>query len=123
MVRQRALLHAAVFGRAFAADVPRDLLRSVALKLRLLNALREPDVGMPLTMPQLEALSLPVVVSRCAGWPDTHVVCLIMYHNHHGSFMQRNDTRLVLRCNALVANTVSKLHITAAISSRQYCLA
>lgn len=63
VVRQRALLRAAVFGRAFCSDVPRDLLRSVALKLRLLNALREPDVGLPLTMPQLEALSLPVVVS------------------------------------------------------------
>jgi hypothetical protein len=63
VVRQRALLRAAVFGRAFCLDVPRDLLRSVALKLRLLNALREPDVGLPLTMPQLEALSLPVVVS------------------------------------------------------------
>lgn len=67
VVRQRALLRAAVFGRAFAADVPRDLLRSTALKLRLLNALREPDVGLPLTMPQLEALSLPVVVSRWVG--------------------------------------------------------
>lgn len=64
VLRQRALLRAAVFGRAFASHVPRDLLRSVAVKLRLLNALREPDVGLPLTMPQLDALSLPVVVSR-----------------------------------------------------------
>jgi hypothetical protein len=62
--RQRALLRAAIFGRAFAQAVPRGLLRDVALKLRLLNALRDPHVGMPLTMPQLEALSLPVVVSR-----------------------------------------------------------
>lgn len=66
--RQRALLKAAIFGRAFAtAAVPRGLLRDVTLKLRLLNALREPDVGVPLTMPQLEALSLPVVVSRCVA--------------------------------------------------------
>lgn len=64
VVRQRALLRAAVFGRAFATHVPKDLLRGTALKLRLLNALREPVVGLPLTMPQLEALSLPVVVSR-----------------------------------------------------------
>jgi hypothetical protein len=40
------------------------LLRDNAQKLRLLNALREPDVGLPLTMPQLQALSLPVVVNR-----------------------------------------------------------
>lgn len=62
--RQRALLRAAVFGRAFAPSVPAGLLRDTALRLRLLNALREPEVGLPLTMPQLEALSLPVVVSR-----------------------------------------------------------
>jgi hypothetical protein len=78
-VRQRALLRAAVFGRAFATHVPKDLLRSTALKLRLLNALREPDVGLPLTMPQLEALSLPVVVSRCAthGRAGHAAACLL----------------------------------------------
>ncbi len=62
--RQRALLRAAVFGRAFAPSVPPRLLRDLAVRLRLLNAFREPQVGLPLTMPQLEALSLPVVVSR-----------------------------------------------------------
>eukprot|EP00775_Hariotina_reticulata_P009376 gene9376-9539_t len=62
--RQRALLRAAVFGRAFALDVPADLLHQLAIKMRILNALREPDVGLPLSMPQLEALSLPVVISR-----------------------------------------------------------
>ncbi|KAF8057673.1 VCL1 [Scenedesmus sp. PABB004] len=62
--RQRALLRAAVFGRAFAPSVPPGLLRETALKLRVLNALREPKVGLPLTMPQLEALTLPVVVGR-----------------------------------------------------------
>jgi hypothetical protein len=65
VTRQRALLRAAVFGRAFAASVVAPLLRDTAQRLRLLNALREPDVGLPLTMPQLQALSLPVVVNRC----------------------------------------------------------
>ncbi|WIA22377.1 hypothetical protein OEZ85_004684 [Tetradesmus obliquus] len=62
--RQRALLRAAVFGRAFAPSVAAPLLRETAQRLRLLNALREPEVGLPLTMPQLQALSLPVVVNR-----------------------------------------------------------
>eukprot|EP00879_Flechtneria_rotunda_P017255 GHRR01018076.1.p1 GENE.GHRR01018076.1~~GHRR01018076.1.p1 ORF type:complete len:487 (+),score=167.02 GHRR01018076.1:290-1750(+) len=62
--RQRALLRAAVFGRAFARSVPPKLLRNVAIRLRVLNAVRDPQVGMPLTMPQLEALTLPVVVGR-----------------------------------------------------------
>jgi hypothetical protein len=65
VTRQKALLRAAVFGRAFAASVAAPLLRDTAQRLRLLNALREPDVGLPLTMPQLQALSLPVVVNRC----------------------------------------------------------
>jgi hypothetical protein len=67
--RQRALLRAAVFGRAFASDVPAALLHQLAIKMRVLNALREPEVGVPLTMPQLEALSLPVVISRWAALP------------------------------------------------------
>jgi hypothetical protein len=62
--RQRALLRAAVFGRAFAPTVAAPLLRDTAQRLRLLNALREPEVGLPLTMPQLQALSLPVVANR-----------------------------------------------------------
>jgi hypothetical protein len=62
--RQKALMRAAVFGRAFAPEVPPGLLRDVALKLRVMNALRDAAVGLPLTMPQLEALTLPVVVSR-----------------------------------------------------------
>lgn len=64
MPRQRALLRAAVFGRAFARRVDPGLLHGLAVRLRVLNALRQPDVGMPLTMPQLEALSMPVVVNR-----------------------------------------------------------
>lgn len=67
--RQRALLRAAVFGRAFASDVPAALLHQLAIKMRILNALREPEVGVPLTLPQLEALSLPVVISRWAALP------------------------------------------------------
>ncbi|KAF6254839.1 vacuolar protein sorting-associated protein 16 [Scenedesmus sp. NREL 46B-D3] len=64
ITRQRALLRAAVFGRAFAPSVAAPLLRDTAQRLRLLNALREPAVGLPLTMPQLQALSLPVVINR-----------------------------------------------------------
>lgn len=38
-----------------------------ACRLRVLNAVRDPQVGLPLTATQLEALSLPVVVARCAA--------------------------------------------------------
>ncbi|KAL4440601.1 hypothetical protein ABPG75_003602 [Micractinium tetrahymenae] len=41
--------------------------REVARRLRVLNALREPAVGMPLTMAQLQAEGLPAVISRLVG--------------------------------------------------------
>lgn len=64
VTRQKGLLRAAVFGRAFAPSVSTGMLRDLTTKLRVLNALRDPAVGLPLTMPQLEALTLPVVVHR-----------------------------------------------------------
>ncbi len=88
--RQKALLRAACYGRAFCTgglggssgggyDTPSSssshqshtpalspyLMHDTTGKLRVLNALREPAVGLPLTMCQLEALTLPVVVARC----------------------------------------------------------
>ncbi|KAK9823042.1 hypothetical protein WJX81_002597 [Elliptochloris bilobata] len=66
LARQAALLKAACYGRAFcAADaLPRDAILTVARHLRILNALRAPDVGLPLTLAQLEALTPPVLVAR-----------------------------------------------------------
>jgi hypothetical protein len=37
---------------------------NVCRQLRILNALRKPEVGLPLTAAQAEALTQPVVVSR-----------------------------------------------------------
>ncbi|GBF95901.1 hypothetical protein Rsub_08492 [Raphidocelis subcapitata] len=63
--RQRALLRAAAFGRPFAGpNFPPLALRGAARVLRVLNAVRDPAVGVPLTAAQLEALTLPVLVSR-----------------------------------------------------------
>lgn len=63
--RQRALLRAAAFGRPFCPPAfPQLALRDAARRLRALNAVRDAAVGMPLTMPQLEALTLPALISR-----------------------------------------------------------
>ncbi|GIL84671.1 hypothetical protein Vretifemale_13276, partial [Volvox reticuliferus] len=68
-VRQRALLRAAAYGRPFCPpDFPRQLMYGVACRLRILNAVRDPRVGLPLTMTQLEALSLPVLVARLISY-------------------------------------------------------
>ncbi|GIL65103.1 hypothetical protein Vafri_18928 [Volvox africanus] len=68
-VRQRALMRAAAYGRPFCPpDFPRQLMYGVACRLRILNAARDPRVGLPLTMTQLEALSLPVLVARLISY-------------------------------------------------------
>ncbi len=48
-------LQAACYGRAFcsADSFPRDRIVTVCRQLRILNALRQPDVGLPLTAAQV----------------------------------------------------------------------
>lgn len=63
--RQRALLKSAVFGGAFCGSEAHGLMvYETCQKLRLVNALKAPEVGLPLTVPQLEVLTLPGVVAR-----------------------------------------------------------
>ena len=59
-------LQAGCYGRAFcpAASYPRKRILQVCKSLRILNALRGPNVGVPLTLAQLEALTPAVLVSR-----------------------------------------------------------
>lgn len=48
-------MQAACYGRAFcsADSFPRDRIVTVCRQLRILNALRQPDVGLPLTAAQV----------------------------------------------------------------------
>jgi hypothetical protein len=63
--RQRALMKAAAYGRPFCPeDFPKQLMYGTACRVRILSAIRDVGVGIPLTMAQLEALSLPVLVAR-----------------------------------------------------------
>jgi hypothetical protein len=66
---QKVLLRAAAFGKAYVpAGVDKGLLSSTCATLRVLNALRAPRVGMPLTWVQYEALgpasALRVLLAR-----------------------------------------------------------
>ncbi|KAL3162570.1 hypothetical protein ABBQ38_008623 [Trebouxia sp. C0009 RCD-2024] len=65
-IRQAALMKAGCYGRAFCpvGSYPRKRILQICQSLRILNALRGSDVGMPLTLPQLEALTPSVLVSR-----------------------------------------------------------
>lgn len=62
--RQKLLLKAACYGKAFCLQHPKDAIYEVARKLRVLNCLWAPSNGIPITMTQLEALSMPVLVAR-----------------------------------------------------------
>jgi hypothetical protein len=66
IARQKALLRAAAFGHAFcpATSIPPYLTHDTAHKLRLLNVLRSPEIGLPLTAAQLGVLGLPAVIGR-----------------------------------------------------------
>ncbi|XP_053710032.1 vacuolar protein sorting-associated protein 16 homolog isoform X1 [Synchiropus splendidus] len=61
---QKALLRAASFGKCFLTDLsPREFV-NICRELRVLNAVRDPDVGLPLTHTQFKQMTLPVLIDR-----------------------------------------------------------
>lgn len=60
------MVQAGCYGRAFCpvGSYPRKRILQICQSLRILNALRAPNVGVPLTLPQLEALTPSDLVSR-----------------------------------------------------------
>ena len=62
---QKQLLRAAAFGKAYvAAEVDPSLMVTTCASLRVLNALRSPRVGMPITWLEYKALGAPAVLRR-----------------------------------------------------------
>jgi len=62
--RQQALLKAASYGKAFCFDADPTEFVETAKKLRVLNEVRKPNVGLPLTVQQYNRLTPEVLVSR-----------------------------------------------------------
>ncbi|CAM6111380.1 unnamed protein product [Calypogeia fissa] len=62
--QQRTLMRAAAYGRAFCSHFERNKFRDMCKTLRVLNAVRRFDIGIPLTVEQLQVLSLPVLIAR-----------------------------------------------------------
>ncbi|KAI4381195.1 hypothetical protein MLD38_007293 [Melastoma candidum] len=63
-LRQRTLLRAASYGQAFCSQFQRDRIQEMCKTLRVLNAVRSPEVGMPLSIKQYKLLTPSVLVSR-----------------------------------------------------------
>eukprot|EP00249_Psilotum_nudum_P017159 c26189_g1_i1 orf=274-2796(+) len=62
--QQRTLMRAAAYGRAFCRRFPRDRFREMCKTLRVLNAVRHFEIGIPLSIQQLKVLTIPVLVAR-----------------------------------------------------------
>lgn len=62
--RQRTLLRAASYGQAFCSHYQRDRFQEMCKTLRVLNAVRNPDIGIPLSIQQYKLLTASVLTSR-----------------------------------------------------------
>uniref|UniRef100_A0A7N0UAE0 Protein VACUOLELESS1 n=1 Tax=Kalanchoe fedtschenkoi TaxID=63787 RepID=A0A7N0UAE0_KALFE len=62
--RQRTLLRAASYGQAFCSIAQRDRFQEMCKTLRVLNAVRNPVYGIPLTIQQYKLLTPSVLISR-----------------------------------------------------------
>ncbi|KAM3585480.1 uncharacterized protein V6R79_018673 [Siganus canaliculatus] len=61
---QKSLLRAASFGKCFLTDFSPDAFVSTCRELRVLNAVRESGVGLPLTHTQFKQLTVQVLIDR-----------------------------------------------------------
>ncbi|XP_040992233.1 protein VACUOLELESS1 [Juglans microcarpa x Juglans regia] len=62
--RQRTLLRAASYGQAFCSNFHRDRIQEMCKTLRVLNAVRSPEIGIPLSIQQYKLLTPSVLIGR-----------------------------------------------------------
>ncbi|XP_044503267.1 protein VACUOLELESS1 isoform X1 [Mangifera indica] len=62
--RQRTLLRAASYGQAFCSNFQRDHIQEMCKILRVLNAVRDPEIGIPLSIQQYKLLTASVLIGR-----------------------------------------------------------
>ncbi|MBA0605518.1 hypothetical protein Godav_018085 [Gossypium davidsonii] len=62
--RQRTLLRAASYGQAFCSTFQRDRIQEMCKTLRVLNAVRDPEIGIPLSINQYKLLTPSVLIAR-----------------------------------------------------------
>ncbi|KAK4278953.1 hypothetical protein QN277_016723 [Acacia crassicarpa] len=64
VLRQRTLLRAASYGQAFCSNFQRDRIPEMCKILRVLNAVRNPEIGIPLSIQQYKLLTPSVLIGR-----------------------------------------------------------
>ncbi|XP_020105943.1 protein VACUOLELESS1 isoform X2 [Ananas comosus] len=73
--RQRTLLRAASYGRAFCSQFPRERFQEMCKVLRVLNAVRNHEIGTPLSIQQYKMLTAPVLIGRLIN-ANQHLLAL-----------------------------------------------
>ncbi|KAM0858443.1 hypothetical protein ACQ4PT_047830 [Festuca glaucescens] len=73
--RQHALLNAATYGLPFCSQFPQGRIQEMCKMLRVLNAVRDPEIGMPLTIQQYKLLTATVLVGRLIN-ANQHLLAL-----------------------------------------------
>ncbi|KAB1223106.1 Protein VACUOLELESS1 [Morella rubra] len=64
VLRQRTLLRAASYGQAFCSNFQRDRIQEMCKTLRVLNAVRSPEIGIPFSIQQYKLLTPSVLIGR-----------------------------------------------------------
>ncbi|OMO95888.1 hypothetical protein CCACVL1_05201 [Corchorus capsularis] len=64
VLRQKTLLRAASYGQAFCSNFQRDRFQEMCKTLRVLNAVRDPEIGIPLSIKQYKLLTPSVLIAR-----------------------------------------------------------
>ncbi|KAL5228890.1 hypothetical protein ABZP36_017155 [Zizania latifolia] len=73
--RQHTLLRAATYGLAFCSRFSHERFQEMCKMLRVLNAVRDPRIGMPLTIRQYKLLTAPVLIGRLIN-ANQHLLAL-----------------------------------------------
>lgn len=102
---QKMLLRAAAFGKGFIPDLDPEPFVTICKMLRVLNAVRDHSLAIPITYSELEHLTMPVLVDRLVlrhhyclaikicqylGIPDTEGASKILSHWAKYKIMQAN---------------------------------
>ncbi|XP_051136624.1 protein VACUOLELESS1 [Andrographis paniculata] len=61
---QRTLLRSASYGQTFASHFNRDRIKEMCQTLRVLNSVRDAEIGIPLSIQQYKLLTPPVLINR-----------------------------------------------------------
>ncbi|XP_062105731.1 protein VACUOLELESS1 [Humulus lupulus] len=64
VLRQRTLLRAASYGQAFCSNFQRERIQEMSKMLRVLNAVRYHEIGIPLSIQQYKLLTTSVLIGR-----------------------------------------------------------